>query len=227
MKKKIFVYYINVLVLLLLATPSFAQKPKKEIKTPGTYYPLYNGVTVGVDLYGVGSKILGGKSIGSEVSIDVNLKNRFMPVVEAGYASIDTEEEGAVYKSAAPYFRIGMNYNTMFKRNSPNFLYVGARYGFCAANYDVKSAPLKDGLWPGEIPFDYQNEHTNAHWMELILGVKAQVYKNFMMGWSIRYKSRLSVSENPHSTPYYIPGFGENNTTNFGITYSLIYKLPL
>ena len=29
-----------------------------------------------------------------------------------------------------------------------------------------------------------------------------------------------------HTEPWYIPGFGKNNSTNLGVTYSLIYKLP-
>lgn len=227
MKKRIFVYCINIIALSLLAFPVFAQKAKKEIKPPVEHVPLYNGTTIGVDLYGVGSKILGGNSIGSEMSLDVNLKNRFFPVLEAGYSSIDAKEEGIIYKSSAPFFRIGMNYNTMFKRKSPNFLYVGARYGFSAANYSVTANPIKDELWPGEISFNYQNEHVSAQWFEFVVGIRAQVYKNFMMGWAIRYKSRLSSTENLHTTPYYIPGFGENRAGNIGITYSLIYKLPL
>ncbi len=229
MKKKTFVFFINITVLLLvLSFPSFAQAPKKEFKViPKEVVPLYNGTFVGVDVYGIGSKMLGGNFMSSEVSVDMNLKNRFFPVLEAGFGATNTDnEEGFIYKSSAPYFRIGMNYNTMFKKKSLSHLYVGVRYAFSAMSYDVKGPALKDDIWPGEVPFEYSGEKTTAQWIELVIGVRAQIYKNFLMGWALRYKSRLSVKENVNTTPWYIPGFGENKSTTFGVTYSLIYKLP-
>jgi len=226
MRKRIFAYIINIAALLALSFSAFAQGPKKEeLKVPKEAFPLYNGTFVGVDLYGLGNNMFGSSFMNSEVSVDVNLKNRFFPVLEVGYGKVEDEEDGVSYSSSAPYFRIGMNYNMMFKKKSMSHLYLGARYGFSTLSYDVKGTVLDD-LYSGEVPFEYMGEKTNAHWMELVFGLRAQVYKNFLMGWSIRYKARFSVKENIHSTPWYIPGFGENKSSNFGVTYSLIYKLP-
>ena len=80
-------------------------------------FPLYNGVTVSLYLWGIGSKVLGGDFLSSEVAVDVNLKNRFFPIVELGYGSTDAwNDNGTNYKSNAPYFRIGMNYNALYKK---------------------------------------------------------------------------------------------------------------
>ena len=46
------------------------------------------------------------------------------------------------------------------------------------------------------------------------------------MGWSLRYRIRMNMKKTEHTEPWYIPGFGKNNSTNLGVTYSLIYKLP-
>lgn len=45
------------------------------------------------------------------------LKNRFIPIIEIGYGHTDTtdDETNIHYKASAPYFRIGMNYNILFK----------------------------------------------------------------------------------------------------------------
>lgn len=77
MKKRIFAFFINIAALLVMSLPVLAQGQKKEIKLPEEVFPLYNGTFVGVDLYGVGSSVLGSKFQSSEVSVDVNLKNRF------------------------------------------------------------------------------------------------------------------------------------------------------
>lgn len=54
------------------------------------HYPLYNGISVSVDLWGPGSKLFGSDFFSSEVAVDVNLKNRFFPIVELGYGNTDT-----------------------------------------------------------------------------------------------------------------------------------------
>ena len=232
MKKRIFAYIINIVALLVLSLPVFSQgnqgqKAVPKVQTvPKEIFPLYNGTFVGLDLYGLGGNVFGSKFTSSEVSVDVNLKNRFFPVLEVGYGKTDDEENSISYKSSAPYFRVGMNYNMMFRKKNMSHLYLGWRYGFSALSYDVKGSALEDDIYSGEVPFESMGEKTNAHWMELLFGIRAQVYKNFLMGWSLRYKAKLSVKENAHSTPWYIPGFGENKSTNFGVTYSLIYKLP-
>ena len=93
MKKKIFASIISALALFVLSFPALAQQQQQRqvlrkgqnkviSKIPKEVFPLYNGTFVGVDLYGIGSKAFGGDFLSSEVSVDVNLKNRFFPVVE-------------------------------------------------------------------------------------------------------------------------------------------------
>lgn len=54
------------------ARPAVKQKAKEEIKADTI--PFYNGTYVGVDLFGLGSKLLGGDFLSSEVNVRVNLK---------------------------------------------------------------------------------------------------------------------------------------------------------
>lgn len=93
-------------------------KGEKEAKEE-VHYPLYNGISVSVDLWGPGSKLFGSDFFSSEVAIDVNLKNRFFPIVELGYGNTDTwSDKGIHYKTGAPYFRIGMDYNALYNKNT-------------------------------------------------------------------------------------------------------------
>lgn len=101
---------ISLLLLFCIGLPLLAQQQrpaqtpkrdqkKKEVAEIDTI-PLYNGTYVGVDLYGVGSKLLGGDFMSSEVSVAVNLKNKFIPTIEFGMGGTDTwSETGIHYKS--------------------------------------------------------------------------------------------------------------------------------
>ena len=231
-KLSISIYIIALIALSNLLSPSIAnaQTNQKLTHEEWSKTPLFQGLSVGMDISGLVGNVLGSDIISSEGYLQVNLKNRYLPIVEIGYGSIDTtdDETGIYYKTSSPYFRIGADYNIFYnKPYLPGHFTVGVRYGFSAFKYDMKAPDLVDPNWGHTaIPFSYENINTHVNWAELVLGLNSKVYKNFHMGFSLRYRIRLNMKENENSEPYYIPGFGINSTNNFGLTYNLIYKLP-
>lgn len=243
MEKKISSYSISLAICLLLSLPLGAQnaassqgnrsqKEKKE-KKEEVHYPLYNGVSIGVDLWGVGNSVLGSDFLSSEVSVDVNLKNRYFPIVEIGYGTTDTwGDKGIHYKSNAPYFRIGMDYNTLYNKLHGNMLLVGLRYGASSFKYDVESPEgdvppnLDDEVWKEHLPYHHQGLKGSMQWAEFCVGIRAHVWKALYMGWALRFKFKLSASPDQYGDPWYVPGFGKYGSNTLGITYTITYKLP-
>lgn len=233
MKKRITLIYITLLGSSLLLCPLHmkAQEKKTAMPEKEATVPLYQGTSVGLDIFGLGSKALGSDITTAEVSIEVNLKNRFIPIVEIGYGQTDTtnDDTNIHYKTAAPYFRIGMNYNIFFKKpHLPGYAYGGFRYGFTSFSYDVDAPDMTDPTWGNiTVPFAYNGVKSSVSWVELVGGLTTKVYKNFYMGLSVRYRVRMSMKATENTEPWYIPGFGKNKSNHFTIgTYSLIYKLP-
>ena len=233
MKKRRTLIYTILLGSSLLVYPlrSTAQEKKMAITEEKATVPLYQGTYVGLDVFGLGSKIFGSDFTSAEVSVEVNLKNRFIPIVEIGYGHTDTtdDETNIHYKASAPYFRIGMNYNILFKKpHLPGYAYGGIRYGFTSFTYDVDGPAMVDPTWGNiTVPFTYNGVKSNVGWVELVGGLTTKVYKNFYMGLSVRYRVRTSMKKTENTEPWYIPGFGKNKANHFALgTYSLIYKLP-
>lgn len=229
-------------VLYAPLSPPISEDAKRKLrKLAADTIPFFNGVYLGVDVVGMASSMFGSDTESVEVQADVNLKNRYFPVLEVGYSQTEAESDyGTHYKTQAPYFRIGLNYKMKYRNRSENHLYLGARYAFSFFKYDLESLEvsdpiwggtsnpnLSDDIWGGSVSFRVKGESSTAHWLELVGGIRVQVWERFMMGWSIRYKQRFSVGKGMYSEPAYIPGFGESKKTNFGVTYSLIYKLPV
>lgn len=191
---------------------------------------LFQGVKVGVDVFGPLSRVLGSDSHNSEAHVAVNLKNRFFPIVELGYGGMDTtdEETNIHFKTSAPFMRIGMDYNVFYKKpHLPGYFTVGVRYGFSSFKYDIQAPDLVDPNWGNiTVPVSYQGVKSNVSWAELAVGLSTNVYKNFYLGFTVRYRARLSMTQNENSEPSYIPGYGQGKSNNFGVTYNLIYQLP-
>lgn len=215
---------------LLLVLP-VATKAQETQETPIVDGKLaFKGVSLSTDIFGYLSSFIGdGKS--GEVALEANLGDKLYPIIEAGYGSIDITDEnfGIHYKSSAPFFRAGINYNFSNVKGKPvrtNYVYGALRFGCSKMDYDVSSPPIKDPVWGGEVPFSHAGVSGFASWMELGVGVNVKIWKQFRMGWCLRYKARINVVNSENSNVGYIPGFGGNRHTRFGATYSLIYELP-
>lgn len=234
MKKRLISTYITGLMMMSslwgVTSPLAAQEKVSATSADKPKLFLYQGMFVGVDLYGPATHALGSDFLSSEVSLEANLSNKYFPVVEIGYGKTDaTDDETNIhFKTSAPYFRIGAGYNVFHKKpHLPGQFIIGARYGYSSFKYDVDAPSMTDPVWGGTtIPFSYQGLKSNASWFELVASLKTNVYKNFYLGLSVRYRSLINVKKSEHSDPWYIPGFGKNKSTNFGVTYNLIYKLP-
>lgn len=257
MKRKTFNFFISQLFCLWLypISPLWAasslpadfqqdnkpqNKPTAEKKTEEVAEPLYKGTFISIDLWGMGSKVLGGDFVSSEVAIDVNLKNRFFPVLEAGYGSTNAwNDNGTHYKSNAPYLRIGMNYNTLFKKKFDNYLFVGFRYAMSSFKYSVENTALQgteyaeggnseliDPIWKESLPFTREGMKGTMHWAEFCVGIRAHIWKSFYMGWSLRMKYRITSSGDIYGNPWYIPGFGKYASNTLGVVYTITYKIP-
>ena len=254
MEGKILNYSISLALCFLMVIPLRAQngnmsapqgktppKAEKKDKKPEMEYPLYKGESIGVDLWGLGSKEFGDDLQSTENVDSVNLKNRFFPIAEIGYGSTDTwSDKGIHYKSNAPYFRIGMDYNALFNKRHGHMLLVGLRYGASSFKYNVEALAmndpiyggivgnpnLEDEIWGGSLPYNHKGMKGSMQWAEFCVGIRAHVWKELYMGWALRFKFKLSASSDKYGDPWYVPGFGKYGSNTLGVSYTITYKLP-
>ena len=205
------------IVSLFIAVAGYAESPLRGFYLSadafGYIYPLF----------------VKDKYYSTEVSLTANLKNRFFPVVEAGigYTDMVSQLYSIGYSTRAPYYRIGMDYNMQYKNNKPGYIYLGARVGYTAFKYTVDAPSLVDPVWGDEVPVSFVDVPSRAVWAEAVGGVRAEITKNFCMGWSLRYKYLFYQGSIANGGPWYIPGFGAGKKTALGATYTLSYYFNL
>ena len=197
-------------------------KPAKEKKVR----PF--GIAVGADLVGVGMRLAGCDWRQMEVLARINIKDKYFPIFEMGLGEANHEgrEIDNRYKTRAPYFRIGVDYNFNKKRNG-NRLFLGVRYAFTAYNYEIYSgSPLADPVWGTSQMIEYSGLHGRNQWAEIMLGVETRLWSIVRMGWDMRMKFRLHESVDPICEPWYVPGFGKNGSSStWGGTFKILFDI--
>jgi len=195
-------------------------------------YPINDmkGIRIGIDV----SKLLlpviyKGERIGFEACADMHIKGNLFAVAEAGYLNVNLKKEDFHYWQNGMYGKLGVDYNLLKSRrpNSNDIVYAGGRYGVSVFNHQAEGITVPGyDFWPDAIDGVIPKNTMNAHWIELLLGVKAEVLKNLYAGMTFRMKFIIVSPKDDYSTPYMIPGFGNGNSGfAMGINYYVSYNL--
>jgi hypothetical protein len=221
--------FINSLILCLIVFTVQAQK--KIIESADTVkVPFYNGFTVQVDVSSLVKPLINnGISNEYEAGIQVDIKHKIYPIAELGFASVNkTAISDIGFSTHAPYAKIGFDFNLLKKKKDSkptnNMFLAGLRLGMSNFNYKITNVSISNDYWGGTENIDYSNiPACTKVWWEFVLGVRVEIIKNTYMGWTVRNKSMLTKDIEGNVAPWYIPGFGNNNSSNWGFNYTLGY----
>lgn len=228
MNAKIFRLFILLLISVGTAIPAFSAPPSapKKGKAKREVENRQLGLLLSADAFGYIYPIfLKDKYYSAEISATLDINNRFFPTVEVGLGHTDMVSHlyEIGYRTRAPFYRVGMDYNMQYKDKKLGYIYLGARVGYTAFDYSVEAAPLIDPVWGDEAPVVFTDVPCQAVWAEAVGGLRAEIVRNFYMGWSLRYKYPIYRGPIANGGPWYIPGFGAGSEGVLGATYTIGY----
>ena len=213
--------------LLLLTAVSVPAQAQKLFKLEKDTIPIMRGFQVSFDLLGAGMLKLG--DYGQlEGALRLNLHDQWFPIVEIGYGKaerIDDEVTELTYKTQAPYFRVGVDFNLLKKKHQANRLLMGLRNAYTSYKVDIWHAEFSDPAWKWPVHYDIRDQQCSQHWVEAVVGIDAQVFGPVHLGWSLRYKQRLSHKDGVTGKTWYIPGYGTWDSSALGGTFNLIIDI--
>lgn len=196
---------------------------------PPMIYPLVFETSVGVNLWDPLMRAFGQSYGLAGISVDFNMHNRYIPTFEFGLGAADNTPANNNYtyhSPAAPFFKIGMDYNFLYNSNPDYRIFVGVRYGLSPFKWTLRNVTSYVDYWgePSDIPFP--DISATAGYFEFLLGLRVKLVNNISMGWTVRYHSLLHESPRTHGRAWYIPGYG-SSTSPLTATLSVFYTLPL
>lgn len=185
--------------------------------------PFFRGFAVSADLVGLAQMQLG--DYGQyEAALRLNLHDQYFPIVELGVGKanhVDDEVTHITYKTSAPYFRVGVDVNIAKNKHANNRIYVGVRYAYTSYKVDVNRSPFEDPVWKNTTYYDVSDVACSQHWAEVLFGIDAQLVGPLHLGWSVRYRNRLSNDDGIIGKTWYVPGYGIQDTSNLGATFNV------
>jgi hypothetical protein len=240
-----FLYSLSILISLSAINTQAQVKdtiaPKRDTthKTAGTplpvkitdsTYTVSGGLRIGLDISRFALHFFQPYRTDITVQADMQLNKNLYGAIEAGYNRTSHSDSLYTYKGNGQYVTIGVDYDFLKKRekDEKSMVYGGIRYGFAHNSYEVPAYLIQNDYWETNIEGSYPKTSMTAHWVELVLGLRVEVLKNFFLGWGVREKIMISNSASKEFPPIVIPGFGSGTKkSQFDVTYSVSYYFPL
>lgn len=201
--------------------------------TTTVVYPERYGLRVGVDLHRLSKSFYEKDYKGLEIVGDYRLTRRFYLAGELGNEEKTVDDDRLNFTTKDTYFKAGFDYNTFENwLDMENMIYVGMRYGISSFSQTLNSYKIYD-------PTNYYGENTvisgakynglTANWIEIIGGVKAELFSNLYLGFSLRLNYLVSNKKPDGFDNLYIPGFNRTYDGKFGagVNYTLSYFIPI
>ena len=226
-------------ILVLLSFLSMAQEQNTTVKDSikkDSIVPKKEryGLRVGVDLFKLTRSFYEKDYRGLELAGDYRLTRRHYLAAEIGNEDKTVDDDRVNFTTKGTYIKVGFDYNAYQNwGNMENMIYVGLRYGVSSFSQTLNSYLLYN-------PYPYFGQATevtsgepfnglSAQWIEVVTGVKTQIFNNFYLGFSFRLNRLLSQKKPDTFDNLYIPGFNRTYNGNFGVgfNYTVSYFIPL
>lgn len=192
------------------------------------------GVRFGLDLHKISKSLYDKNYKGLELVGDYRISKNYYLAAELGSENKTTDDSRLNFTTKGSYLKAGFDYNCYDNwLDMENMVYIGLRYGASTFSQELNSYKIYNrNSYFGEVGSlnsGQKFDGLSAHWLEFVAGIKAKVYNNIFVGFSVRINMLVANNKPENFDNLYIPGFGRTYEGDFGagINYSVSYLLPL
>lgn len=190
------------------------------------------GLRIGTDLVKASRNFWDKNYTGFEIVADYRYNKQWYLAVETGFEKRYQQDDQLSYTTNGMFLKIGADKN--FHKNwlgMDNLIYIGGRYAFSLHDQTLHSYRINTG----NAYFDEQMQYPElnsagltAHWLELVVGLKAEVLNNLYIGMNVRVKGLFYQKQPEGFENLYYPGFDQKYSGNIGVGfgYSVSYMIP-
>lgn len=224
-------YTFSVLLLLVSLAGTAQEVTKKDSIVPKK--ERY-GIRFGIDVAKLARTFYEKDYRGLELVGDYKLTRRHYIAAEIGNENKTVDDDQLNFTTEGTYIKAGFDYNA-YKNwvGMENMIYVGMRYGVSSFSQTLNNYQIYNpNTYFGEnqiIESGEKFEGLSAQWVEVVAGIKAEVFKNVYVGFSFRVNYLTSNKKPENFDNLHIPGFNRTYDGDFGagFNYTVSYFLPL
>lgn len=225
-------YFSSIFLLLLCSFSALTAQESQPLDS--IQYKDKYGLRVGIDLSKPLRTFLEDGYSGLELVGDYRLSEKFYAAAELGNEKLTFEGDNIATTTNGSYIKIGADYNAYDNwQDMQNSIFVGMRYGFSTFSQTLDSYRVytSSNYYGPDIRMpDDEVSGLNASWVELMVGIKVELFNNLFLSANVQLKRRITEKQPENFDNLAIPGFGRTYDASLfgaGYAYTISYLIPL
>ncbi|MGZ0016651.1 DUF6048 family protein [Yeosuana sp. AK3] len=229
-------YFISLSFFLLFVVSSQAQNDSIiSTVNDSIKIKLKYGLRVGADAGKLLRSFLDDDYTGFEVNADYRLKRALYIAGELGIEEKITTNDFLDITTSGTYLKAGIDYN-LYKNwlDMDNMIYTGFRIGASTFSQTINNFTVfhTNQYWQPQFSSAESQKFNDltAFWVELIIGIKVELFNNLYLGLNVQLKGLVSETVPENFENVYIPGFNktfDSSGIGVGYGYTVSYLIPL
>lgn len=183
-------------------------------------------IRIGAELAGHVIWLTDRNNFNTEGFISADLNEKYSIFAGGGYSDYKYSQYNYEYLSSGFFLKAGVDINFFGPAKSKGKYWagVGLRYGISSFSSGVPVFEYEN-YW-GSITSSIPPSDFIGHYLEASPGFRAEMFRNFTMGWSVNIRRLIHSGAGKDLRPIYIPGFGQGSeNVGFGISYFLLWNI--
>ena len=216
--RRICVYFISILAVIL---SSLSQAKGQDT----LFIPLK--INAGIEVIGPVTYFIEKKTLSTEGYISADLNEKMAVALNAGYLNFEYSQYNYTYLNKGYFIRAGVDFNILKPKKSLGKYWggIGLRYGLSHFTWEVPE--LSQSNYWGKSASSIPANKSWGHFIEASPGMRAEIFRNISMGWSISLRMLLHTGDFNGIKPIYIPGFGNaEKRFSTGFSYFIVWNIP-
>ena len=219
-------YFTKILFVFIIPVFTFSQQ--STVANDSIKYEQKYGLRVGFDLFKIYSD-------GFEINADYRLSNKLYIASEIGLSEKTIDENYLNFTYKGTYIKTGIDYNMHTNwLDMQNMIFSGIRVGYSMFDQTINNYTIYDTnsqTWGQSIiNIPISNTNLSSLWVELIIGIKAEILNNLFLGFNLEVKKMIDSGSKNNNQNLHIPGFNktyEGSSFGVGFGYKISYLIPI
>lgn len=184
-------------------------------------------VMAGIEIAGPVMYFVDKNNLSIEGYLSLDLNEKMAVYIGGGYSDYKYSQYNYEYLSKGAFIKSGVDFNIL-KPETAMGKYrfdIGLHYGLSIFTSETPSFKYEN-YW-GTITSSLPSKNYYGHYFEISPGFRAEIFKNFSIGWTVSLRKLIYTGAGKDLRPLYLPGYGPGGkTVSAGFGYYLVWNFP-
>lgn len=223
---RIYLYTTDLLIIISLFTGNiYGQAQENEEEPDSVTIPL--NIRAGIEVIGPAIYFINRNILNSEGYISADINEKMALSLNAGYSDYKYSQYNYEYYSKGIFVRAGVDLNILKPEVSRGKYWAGVGIRYSVSMFNSATPSFTHENYWGTTTSSIESVRRWGHFIELLPGFRAELFKNFSIGWSINLRKLIYSGRGRDISPLYFPGYGGGGgTVSAGISYFMSWNIP-